>query len=62
MRAYLEKIGEMAAYLDANAQGIQLREGQLEFDDSAAGDRYNAFLHELADLERELQRLQQLAK
>jgi hypothetical protein len=62
MRAYLEKIGEMAAYLDLNAQGIALREGQLEFDDGAAGDRYNDYLRELAALERELQRLQQQAR
>lgn len=61
-RAYLEKTGEMVAYLDQNALAIALREGQLEFDDPAAGERYNQFEHELAALEQELQRLQKQAQ
>lgn len=56
-RAYLEKIGEVAAYLDQNAQGIALEEGQLQFDDGAAGERYNVLLRELAAAERERDRL-----
>ena len=59
MRAYLAKIAEMVAYLDLNAQAIQLRKGQFEFDDSAAGERYNKLEHELAALERELRGLLQ---
>jgi hypothetical protein len=62
MRAYLAKIGEMAAYLDLNAQAIQLREGQLEFDDSAAGEHYNNLEHELAVLEQQLKVLQRGAR
>jgi hypothetical protein len=57
MRAYLEKIGEMAADLDAHAQGIALQEGELQFDDPAAGERYNDLLRELDAREREVQRL-----
>jgi hypothetical protein len=57
MRAYLEKIGEMAAYLDAHAQGIALSEGQLQFDDPEAGERYNDLLRELEVREQEIRRL-----
>ena len=62
MREYLEKIGEMVAYLDRNAHAIQLREGRLEFDDGAAGERYSRLEHELAALEQVLERLQQQAR
>jgi hypothetical protein len=55
-RAYLEKIAEMAAFLDQHAQEISLQDGRLEFDDATTGERYNAFEHELARLDREYQR------
>lgn len=55
-RVYLEKIAEMAAFLDQHAQEISLQDGRLEFDDAATGERYNVFEHELARLDREYQR------
>jgi hypothetical protein len=58
-RAWLEKLGEVMAYLDSYAQGIALEEGELHFDDVAAGERYNDLLRGLADVERELQRQKQ---
>lgn len=57
MRAYLAKVGEMIAYLDLNALAIQLREGQLEFDESAAGVHYSNLENELAALEQQLKGL-----
>ena len=58
-RAFLAKFDELIAHVDRNGEGIEVREGRLEFVDGAAGDRYNALQPELAALEAELRRLQQ---
>lgn len=61
-RAFLAKFDELVAHVDGNAAGFEVRGGQIEFADGAAGDRYNNLQVELAALQADLQRLQSAVK
>lgn len=61
-RAFLAKFDELIAHVDRNAAGFEVRAGQIEFADGAAGDTYNRLQAELAAFESDLRRLQQDAQ
>ncbi len=61
-RAFLVKATDMLVHLDKYAAAFALRDGKLEFTDTAVGDIYNALQSELEGLQQDMRRLAEQAK